>query len=94
MVAGPQADVVIAPGYADGAVDALRKKRKNTRILDGARARGGDSLDVRQISGGFLLQAPHHFAATRNDWRVVTKVGAHAGAVASTSSSPGASAGT
>ena len=31
-------------------------------------------LDLRQISGGFLVQAPHHFAATRDDWRVVTKL--------------------
>ena len=29
---------------------------------------------MRQISGGFLVQAPRHFAATRSDWRVVTKV--------------------
>jgi phosphoribosylaminoimidazolecarboxamide formyltransferase/IMP cyclohydrolase len=73
MVAGPQADVVIAPGYEAGAIDALRQRRKNTRLLE-APAPGRESLDLRQISGGFLLQAPHHFAAARNDWRVVTKV--------------------
>jgi phosphoribosylaminoimidazolecarboxamide formyltransferase/IMP cyclohydrolase len=73
MVAGPQADVVIAPGYAPGAVEALIAKRKNTRILE-APEPGEDPLDFRQISGGFLVQDPHHFAATRNDWRVVTKV--------------------
>jgi phosphoribosylaminoimidazolecarboxamide formyltransferase/IMP cyclohydrolase len=72
MVEGPQADVVIARGYADGVVEALQKKRKNTRILS-APAPEPASLDIRQISGGFLLQAPHHFAAARNDWRVVTK---------------------
>ena len=73
MVAGPQADVVIAPGYAPGTIEALRKRRKNTRILQ-APAPEPDSVDVRQISGGFLLQSPHHFEASRNDWRVVTKV--------------------
>ena len=31
------------------------------------------TLDLRQISGGFLVQTPHHFAATRDEWRVVTK---------------------
>jgi phosphoribosylaminoimidazolecarboxamide formyltransferase/IMP cyclohydrolase len=72
MIAGPQADVVIAPGYADGVIEALQKKRKNTRILS-APPPTGDPLDLRQISGGFLIQDPHHFAATRNDWRVVTK---------------------
>ena len=73
MVAGPQADLVIAPGYEPGVVDALQARRKNTRILQ-ASAPGVEGLDVRQISGGFLVQAPHHFATTRSDWRVVTKV--------------------
>ena len=36
MVAAAQADVVIAPGYAPGAVEALAAKRKNTRILEAA----------------------------------------------------------
>jgi phosphoribosylaminoimidazolecarboxamide formyltransferase/IMP cyclohydrolase len=73
MVAGPQADLVIAPGYEDGAVDALRRKRRNTRILEAA-APEPESLDFRQLSGGFLVQEPHRFSAGRNDWRVVTKV--------------------
>jgi len=72
MVAGPQADVVIAPGYGAGAIEALQKRRKNTRILE-APVPEPETLDIRQISGGFLLQAPHHFAASRSDWRVVTK---------------------
>jgi phosphoribosylaminoimidazolecarboxamide formyltransferase / IMP cyclohydrolase len=73
MVAGPQADVVIAPGFAPGTIEALQNKRRNTRILE-APAPGTDRLDFRQISGGFLVQDAHHFASTRNDWRVVTKV--------------------
>jgi phosphoribosylaminoimidazolecarboxamide formyltransferase/IMP cyclohydrolase len=72
MVAGPQADVVIAPGYDDGTVDALIAKRKNTRILDAPPPEPA-RLDARQISGGFLIQEPHHFAAGRDAWRVVTK---------------------
>jgi phosphoribosylaminoimidazolecarboxamide formyltransferase/IMP cyclohydrolase len=73
MVAGPQADVVIAPGYAAGTVDALIAKRKNTRILE-APPPEAQRRDVRQISGGFLVQEPHRFVAGRDDWRVVTKV--------------------
>jgi len=73
MVEGPQADVVIAPGYEPGTVDALIAKRKNTRILE-ASPPEPFSTDLRQISGGFLVQEPHHFAATRSDWTVVTKV--------------------
>jgi phosphoribosylaminoimidazolecarboxamide formyltransferase / IMP cyclohydrolase len=72
MVAGPQADVVIAPAYDDGTVDALKGKRKNTRIL-AAPTPTAEDLDFRQLSGGFLVQQPHHFAATRSDWRVVTR---------------------
>ncbi len=73
MVAGPQADVVIAPGYEPGTIEALQKKRRNTRILE-APAPTPEARDIRQISGGFLVQDAHHFAASRNDWRVVTKV--------------------
>jgi phosphoribosylaminoimidazolecarboxamide formyltransferase/IMP cyclohydrolase len=72
MVAGPQADVVIAPGYEEGTVEALRKKRRNTRLLEASPPDGG-GLDLRQISGGFLVQTAHEFVATRDDWRVVTK---------------------
>jgi phosphoribosylaminoimidazolecarboxamide formyltransferase/IMP cyclohydrolase len=73
MIAAAQADVVIAPGYADGVVDALRGKRKNTRLLE-APAPETPTIDIRQINGGFLVQDPHHFASSRDDWRVVTKV--------------------
>jgi phosphoribosylaminoimidazolecarboxamide formyltransferase/IMP cyclohydrolase len=73
MVAGPQADVIVAPGYGDGVVEALLKKRKNSRVLEAAPP-GRERRDLRQISGGFLVQEPHDFVAGRNDWRVVTKV--------------------
>ncbi len=72
MVAGPQADLVLAPGWEPGTVDALIAKRKNTRLLT-AGVPESPTLDFRQISGGFLVQDAHHFAATRDDWRVVTK---------------------
>ncbi len=73
MAAGPQADVVIAPGYSPGALDALRAKRKNTRLLE-APAPTGAVREFRQISGGFLVQDAAHFAAGRDDWKVATKV--------------------
>ncbi|HZJ27578.1 MAG TPA: bifunctional phosphoribosylaminoimidazolecarboxamide formyltransferase/IMP cyclohydrolase [Acidimicrobiia bacterium] len=72
MVAGPQADVVIAPGYAPGALDALRAKRKNTRLLSSLELPEPIGRDFRQLSGGFLVQAEHHFGTVRADWRVVT----------------------
>jgi phosphoribosylaminoimidazolecarboxamide formyltransferase/IMP cyclohydrolase len=72
MVAGPQADVVIAPAYAGSSLDALTRKRKNTRLLE-APAPTAAAREYRQISGGFLVQEAAHFVATRDEWRVVTK---------------------
>ncbi len=72
MALGPQADVVIAPGYEGDAIATLRAKRKNTRLLE-APAPEGEPREFRQISGGFLVQDSAHFAARRDDWRVVTK---------------------
>jgi len=72
MVAGPQADVIVAPGYADGVVEMLAARRKNTRVLESRRP-GSDALHLRQVGGGFLVQEAHHFAAGRDQWRVVTK---------------------
>jgi phosphoribosylaminoimidazolecarboxamide formyltransferase/IMP cyclohydrolase len=71
MVAAAQADLVIAPGYEPGTLDALIAKRKNTRLLS-APAPTVEKLQLRQLNGGFLVQDAHHFAATRADWRVVT----------------------
>ncbi len=73
MVAAAQADVVIAPGYGPGTLDALIGRRKNTRLLQ-APPPGLEALHVRQISGGFLVQTPYRFAASRADWRVVTRL--------------------
>jgi len=73
MGAGPQGDVVIAPAYDAVTVDALIGKRRNTRVLE-APPPEPTVRDVRQISGGFLVQEPHRFVAGRDDWRVVTKV--------------------
>ena len=72
MVAAAQADVVIAPGYEPGVIEALQKKRKNTRLLE-ATAPTAEPLQLRQISGGFLVQESPRFDSARSDWQVVTK---------------------
>ncbi|MBW3651895.1 MAG: bifunctional phosphoribosylaminoimidazolecarboxamide formyltransferase/IMP cyclohydrolase [Actinobacteria bacterium] len=69
---GPQADVIVAPSFAPGAVDRLVARRKATRLLQ-APAPASEPLHFRQIDGGFLVQEPHHFASSRQQWRVVTK---------------------
>ena len=72
MVSAAQADVVIAPGYEPGVIEALQKKRKNTRLLE-ASAPAAEPLQLRQISGGFLVQESPRFDTGRSDWQVVTK---------------------
>lgn len=72
MVGAAQADLVIAPGYGDGVVDALRAKRKNTRLLEGP-APTPDPVHVRPVTGGYLVQDPHRFVAPASEWRVVTQ---------------------
>jgi len=72
MAAAAQADVVIAPGYGPGVIEALTAKRKNTRLLT-AEPPVPDAHQIRQLTGSWLVQDAHHFAATRDDWRVVTK---------------------
>lgn len=67
-----QADLIIAPGYEDGVIERIRSKRKNTRVLEGP---APDQLnrELRQITGGWLAQTPHHYGTQRNEWTVVTK---------------------
>ncbi|MEM8923510.1 MAG: bifunctional phosphoribosylaminoimidazolecarboxamide formyltransferase/IMP cyclohydrolase [Actinomycetota bacterium] len=69
--AGAQADVIIAPGYADGVIERLEAKRKNTRVITAPEPRI-PPLSVRQLSDGFLVQEAHNFASTPGSWPVVT----------------------
>ena len=72
MVAAAQADVIVAPGYEDGVVDALAARRKGHAVIE-ARRRRGSPRHLREVGGGFLVQQAPHFAAARDQWRVVTK---------------------
>ncbi len=73
MEAAAQADVVIAPGYADGVIERLVAKRKNTRLLTAMPPEVASGLELRQIGGGYLVQDAHHFAAMPSEWQVVTQ---------------------
>jgi phosphoribosylaminoimidazolecarboxamide formyltransferase/IMP cyclohydrolase len=72
LVANPKADVLIAPAYAPEALELLAAKRKNMRVLS-APAPSSDRWNLRQISGGWLVQEPYVLVAGRADWRVVTE---------------------
>jgi len=72
MVAAAQADLVIAPGYAPGVVEALQGKRKNTRLLEAVPPTPA-IRHLRPISGGWLVQEPHRLVAEPATWKVVTE---------------------
>ncbi len=71
MVGNAKADVLIAPGYEEGALRLFAAKRKNMRVLAAPTPRA-DGWHLRQISGGWLVQDPYRFGAEREQWRVVT----------------------
>jgi len=58
-------EVVVAPGYDEGAVDLLARK-KNIRLLQCAPAQRG-GIETRQISGGTLLQSRDAIDAPGDD---------------------------
>ena len=55
------AEVIIAPSFSAGALEILQKK-KNIRLLHtyDALAPKNAGLDVRSVTGGYLLQSPDH----------------------------------
>jgi phosphoribosylaminoimidazolecarboxamide formyltransferase / IMP cyclohydrolase len=65
-------EVLLAPGYSDGALAALTQ-RKNIRILlDGERRRGvGDTRTYKRVPGGLLVQDPDSEIEERDGWQLV-----------------------
>jgi phosphoribosylaminoimidazolecarboxamide formyltransferase/IMP cyclohydrolase len=66
-------EVIVAPGYADIALDRLMKKRDRRLIQQVIDIRSAKGLDVRGVIGGLLLQDQDQHRITRDDLRVVTK---------------------
>ena len=64
-------EVLIAPGYEPAALAVLLEK-KNLRVLQLPANYGRDNVEVRQISGGLLVQEPDTFAKfSTDDWKLV-----------------------
>ena len=59
-------EVIVAPGYEDGAVEVLQGK-KNLRILRCDGTSGDRPAELRQISGGILVQMRDHVDAPGDD---------------------------
>ncbi len=66
-------EVIVAPGYEDGALDVLTKK-KNIRVLRAEQA-PASPVEVKQIDGGALLQVTDRLQADGDDpanWTLAT----------------------
>lgn len=64
-------EVIIAPGYEDGAVELLQSK-KNIRILELPSGYTREDAELRQVSGGVLVQQPDSFEDfTTDGWQLV-----------------------
>jgi phosphoribosylaminoimidazolecarboxamide formyltransferase/IMP cyclohydrolase len=69
-MAGVFTEVVVAPGYTDGAL-ALMEEKKNLRVVRAPLPEPG-GIDVRPIEGGALVQDADTFTERREDMKVVT----------------------
>ncbi len=67
----PKADVLIAPSYDPQALEMLKGKRKNMRILE-APPFELPAVEVRSLCGGALVQQADSYIADRSSWNVVT----------------------
>jgi phosphoribosylaminoimidazolecarboxamide formyltransferase/IMP cyclohydrolase len=74
MLAGTFVEVLCAPGYEDGALEALTVK-PNTRILGRSerRRRNPGERDLRRVVGGLLVQDRDAESEGRSQMTVVTK---------------------
>jgi phosphoribosylaminoimidazolecarboxamide formyltransferase/IMP cyclohydrolase len=67
-------EVLIAPGYADDAIDVLRQKEA-IRILEDTEKRFHDAdLDVKRVRGGVLVQDPDAGTDERAPTEVATQI--------------------
>ncbi len=66
-------EVIVAPAYADGVVDFLKKKKDRRVIQSKPDAGTFDGLDVKSIPGGLLVQTPDNESLKQEQLNVVTK---------------------
>ena len=65
-------EVVIAPDYEANALELLKTK-KNLRVIRISATEENDNLELRQISGGMLVQTKDTHELRKEDLKVVTK---------------------
>ena len=73
-------EVLIAPGYSDGALEIFKAKA-NVRVLqidlppggETAWHKGRNSHDIKRVGSGILIQTADNLEVRRDDLRIVTK---------------------
>ena len=73
-------EVLIAPGYSDGALEIFKAKA-NVRVLqidlppggETAWHKGRNSHDIKRVGSGILIQTADNLEVSRDDLRIVTK---------------------
>jgi phosphoribosylaminoimidazolecarboxamide formyltransferase/IMP cyclohydrolase len=65
-------ECVVAPKFSDAAIDILGRK-KNLRVLEGRVPAEKQSLDLKRVRGGFLVQDRPPAFLSDTDWRIVTQ---------------------
>ncbi|NLM37783.1 MAG: bifunctional phosphoribosylaminoimidazolecarboxamide formyltransferase/IMP cyclohydrolase [Firmicutes bacterium] len=64
-------EVIIAPAYSEEALDILTRK-KNLRLLEIPLTKARETLDVKKVSGGLLLQTLDSSTISPEGWQTVT----------------------
>jgi len=76
-IIGAFVEAIIAPGYEPEALEILKNRSKNIRLMllkDFAPDSRRRDLDMRSIPGGMLVQNRDYETVMPEDWRIVTKV--------------------
>jgi phosphoribosylaminoimidazolecarboxamide formyltransferase/IMP cyclohydrolase len=64
-------EVLLAPAYADTALEALTRKQNIRILVDGERRRDVDARHYKRVLGGLLVQDPDTDIEDREGWKVV-----------------------
>jgi len=65
-------EVVAAPGFEEGALAELKKK-KNLRVIELPTGKQGAGTDFRHVAGGMLLQESDSSGMDAKEWKAVSK---------------------
>lgn len=71
IVDAAQADVIIAPAFDAGTVEAINQRRRNTRVFR-ASTPAGPEWHIRQTAAGWLVQVPYAFEVDPSEWKNVS----------------------